>query len=289
MRRHPSTTGPRFCLSSFFALGACMVISSPSQAIQVVSTSPGQYALNVDRNLQQIVIEFDEAPTLPPVAARVSGVMSGLQAITTTVDGNRLIIEVAPGSFFPGEMVRVNLHRNISGSNGNLTGGYYFAFTVNVASGTGSWDVPDVYDAAMIPYFIHGGDFNEDGRPDLAVPNEGTNDVSVFLNQGGVIGGIRVEYGVGNKPSSIFAEDFDNDGDLDLATADIVSGTMSVLRNLGDGTFADAVVYPAGSICRQVHGGDFDGDLDIDLAATSNGNDRIFIFFNGGAGGFSPG
>ena len=294
MSRHPLTTGhsaasPRPCARALLALGMCLAISPAAQAIEVVSTSPSAYALDVDRNLQQIVVEFDETPTLPPIAARVSGVMSGLQAVTTTVNGNELTIEVAAGSFFPGEMVRVNLHRNISGNSGSLDGGYYFAFTVGVPSGTGSWDAPEIHDAAVIPYFIHGGDMNEDDLPDLSVPNEGTNDVSVFLNQGDAIGDVRIEYAVGNKPSSVFAEDFDNDGDLDLATADIVSGTMSVLRNHGDGTFADAIVYPSGSVCRQVHGGDFDGDLDIDLATTSNGTDRVYLFFNQGGGGFAPG
>lgn len=287
--RRTGSARPR--LRTFFVIGACIaLIPSAALAIDVVSTSPGAYALDVDRNLQDIVIEFSEAPILPAIAARVSGVMSGWQDVTTTVNGNELTIHVDPGSFFPSEMVRVNLHRNIaSAGSGTLSGGYYFAFTIGVPAGTGSWDEPEIYEVAQVPYFIHGGDMNEDDLPDLSVPNEGTGNVSVFLNQGGTIGDVRVDYGVGSVPSSIFSEDFDNDGYLDLATADIASGTMSVLRNEGDGTFAPRVAYASGSTTRQVHGGDFDGDLDIDLATTSNATDQVFLFFNQGGGGFAPG
>ncbi|MEZ4653719.1 MAG: VCBS repeat-containing protein [Candidatus Eisenbacteria bacterium] len=272
------------------ALGTFVALPSMGWAIQVVSTTPSPYALGVDPGIQDIVVQFDQAPLLPPLAARVSGVMSGRQPVTTTVDGNAMTIHLPAGVFFPGEMVRVNLHRNIAdGGGGMLTGGYYFTFTIAVPAGSGSWDAPEVFDASIIPYFIHGGDMNEDGLPDLAVPNEGTNDVSIFLNQGGSIGAVHNEYGVGTRPSSIFAEDLDNDGDLDLATADIVSGTMSVLRNNGDGTFMNAVTYASGATCRQVHGGDFDGDLDVDLCTTSRGTNQVFFFYNGGAGGFGTG
>ena len=61
----------------------------------------------------------------------------------------------------------------------------------------------------------------------MAAPNEGTDNVSIFLNKGrdGYFPQHQ-EFGVGNVPSSIFGEDFDNDGDQDLATADIASGTV---------------------------------------------------------------
>lgn len=277
-----------------FGLALLGVVTAPALAIDVVSTSPSAYALNVELSLGTISIEFDEAPTLPSRPIRVAGVMSGYQAGSWSVDGNTL--NWFPSSaFLPGEKVRVNLHRDIMGTSGSLSGGYYFSFTVASGAATPEFSDGDVFTASIIPYFIHGGDLDEDGRPDLAVPNEGTDDVSVFLNDSG-FGEFdaRSDYGVGQKPSSIFGEDFNDDGYQDLATADIQGSTVTVLINNGDGTYAPGVTYTTDQHdCRQVHGADFDGDLIVDLVATSHsfssGEGQIFIYFGFGNGTFGIG
>ena len=274
-----------------------LIFAGPVRALEVVSTSPSQYALGVSMSIPEIEIVFDEDIVAPAVPIRVAGVMSGLETTGSwSVAGNRLVF--APGgNFLPGEKVRVHLHRDIEGliSGTKLTGGYYFSFTLASGSAGFFFSESRVFDASAIPYFIHGGDLDEDGRPDIAVPNEGTSDVSVFLNDSGVGAfDARTDYGVGEKPSCIFGDDLNNDGWQDLVTADIQGSTITVLMNNGDGTFAPGVSYPTDSDdCRQVHGADLDGDLDIDLVATSHtptvGQGEIWIFRNRGAGTFFPG
>lgn len=277
------------------SLIAFALLPAPARALDVIESSPAPYELQVDRNLDEIWIRFDGTPVVPGGTVRVAGVSTGLRGGTATVSGDTLRFELEPGAFLPGEMVTVGLRNDISvsGGGGSLTGGHYFAFTVASAPASASWSESMSYGAARIPYFIHSGDFDGDGTADLAVPNEGTNDVSIFLNTNGVgVFTSRDDNPVGNKPSSIFGEDFDNDGDQDLATADIISGTVSVLLNDGDGSFAPAVVYPAAGLnteCRQVHGADFDGDGDIDLAATSRGTDEVYIYRGHGDGTFAAG
>jgi len=264
-----------------------LVQPSAAEAFSVTQTIPDGYALAVAPTTTQIEIEFDEVPVLAPQSVRVAGVMSGLHEGTAVVVGNRIVYTVTSGPFFVGEMVRVNLHRNVSGASTSdgLTGGYYFTFTV--ASGVASANYADgiAYTASSIPYFIFGGDMDNDGTADVCAPNEGTNDVSIFLNTGG-LGEFnsRTDYGVGDKPSSVFGEDFNNDGWIDIASADIVSGTMSVLINDGDGTLGPKTTYASGVVCRQVSGGDFDGDLDIDLVTSARESDLIYIFYNDGHG-----
>ncbi|MCB9465455.1 MAG: VCBS repeat-containing protein [Candidatus Eisenbacteria bacterium] len=282
--------------STLAALTCLATALTPAAALEVVSTNPSQYELGVSPSIPSIDIVFDEDIVVPSTSIRVAGVMSGIEPGTVTVTGNTLSFQ--PGAtFLPGEKVRVHLHRDIEGmtSGTKLTGGYYFSFTV--ASGFGGIDFSEfsVFDASIIPYFIYGGDVDEDGRPDICVPNEGTSDVSVFLNDSG-IGEFdaRTDYGVGQKPSSIYGDDFDNDGWQDLATADIQGSTMTVLMNNGDGTFSPAGFYPTDSDdCRQVHGADLDGDLDIDLVATSHvpaaGQGEVWVFYNRGSGTFFPG
>lgn len=259
-------------------------------AFQVVATEPTGYALGVAREMLEIRITFDDVPFLSdPAQVRVAGVMSGLHAGTVEVDGMAIVF-TPEAPLFPGELVAVNLRSDLTGLGGGaLTGGYFFGFTAASASVVPQFTHRVGFGTAARPYFIHGGDLDGDGMPDVAAPNEDDNSVSIFLNDSGT-GDLstHTEYGVGQVPSSVFGEDFDNDGDQDLATADITSSTMSVLLNDGDGTFTFSASYAAGSVTRQVHGGDFDGDNDVDVATTSNGSGAVVLFRNEGDGTFTP-
>lgn len=76
------------------------------------------------------------------------------------------------------------------------------------------------------------GDFNADGRPDLAI-TAGTTSGSVSVLQGDGSGGFTPATGspyvVGSAPSSVTVGDFNGDGALDLATANEGSNDVSVL------------------------------------------------------------
>ncbi len=259
--------------------------------LQVVSTSPARYAVHVAPTLSTIEVTFSDPPVIPePAAVRVVGNMSGPHAVAPSVAGNVLTLTVS-GAWLPGDVVSVNLRSDITGASSDaLTGGHFFAFTIASGSAPAEWSEPVVYPAASVPYFLFGGDLDGDGTPDLAVPNEGTHDVSVWRNPSGD-GSLspRLDYGVGNTPSSVFGEDLNNDGHLDLASADISSGTVSVLLNQGGGTFAPSVPYAAGGTTRQVDGADFDGDNDVDLVASSFTTDQVFYYENLGDGSFAAG
>ena len=92
------------------------------------------------------------------------------------------------------------------------------------------------------------GDFNGDGKLDLAVVNYGSSNVSILLGNGDGTFKTAVNYGAGSSaPYSVAVADFNGDGKLDLAVANIASNNVSILLGNGDGTFQAAVNYGAGS------------------------------------------
>jgi hypothetical protein len=85
--------------------------------------------------------------------------------------------------------------------------------------------------AGGAPTSIAVGDYNVDGRLDLAVTDRTDNAVSVLLNLGGGLFGPNFELPVGTAPASIVSADFNRDGRPDVATANSGSSNISVILN----------------------------------------------------------
>jgi Ca2+-binding RTX toxin-like protein len=75
------------------------------------------------------------------------------------------------------------------------------------------------------------GDFNGDSDPDLAVANQGSDNVSVLLGGAGGSFGAPTAFVAGDGPVSVAVGDFDGDSDSDLAVANSISTDVSVLLN----------------------------------------------------------
>jgi hypothetical protein len=85
--------------------------------------------------------------------------------------------------------------------------------------------------AGIAPVSVAVGDFNSDGRPDLAVANAASNDVSVLLGNGDGTFQAAQNFAVGIGPDSVAVGDFNGDGKPDLAVVNFGSGNISVLIN----------------------------------------------------------
>jgi YD repeat-containing protein len=135
------------------------------------------------------------------------------------------------------------------------------------------------------PYGAVTGDFNDDGKLDLAVIDTNGN-LAMLLGNGNGTFALRSPvfmdcYG----PVSVVVADFNRDGKLDLAVPcgnTVPNNTWGIIVLLGggDGTFSPAfgtpILFNDGSIQAAV-AGDFNGDGIPDLATTSAGQASILL------------
>ncbi len=146
------------------------------------------------------------------------------------------------------------------------------------------------------PIAVITGDFNRDGKPDVAVANwcstritsctPGT--VSVLLGNGSGNFTLGFSSAAGDQPNALATGDFNNDGNQDLVAVSS-DKTVTILLGDGAGTF-HAAYFKVGQqnigSLDTVTVGDFNSDGKPDLVIAGAGNGP-FLLFGDGTGNFS--
>jgi hypothetical protein len=116
--------------------------------------------------------------------------------------------------------------------------------SILLGTGTGSFGAKTDFGTGSFPTSVAVGDFNSDGKLDLAVTNNGSNAVSILLGTGTGSFGAKTDFATGASPYQGAAGDFNGDGTLDLAVANFDSKTISILLGIGPIGFSVGVDSP---------------------------------------------
>ena len=152
----------------------------------------------------------------------------------------------------------------------------------NVATVFGqSFAAPVDYAVGSNPAAAAYGDFNGDGKADLAVANNGTNNVSVLLGNADGTFGAKTDYDVGQPAYGVVATHLNGDGKLDLAVETSFSLTqrVSVLLGNGDGTFQPRVDYSFSGLSQPnaIQVSDFNNDAKTDVVVVNGSGATVFL------------
>jgi uncharacterized protein (TIGR03437 family) len=160
--------------------------------------------------------------------------------------------------------------------------------------GDGTFGAPVIFPAGPGPLSIAAGDFNGDGKLDLAVGNSAASglggEVDVLLGAGDGTFSAPTAYNVSQQPESILAADFTGDAKLDLAMINSGPGSVDQLQVLigkGDGTFNPATAIATGSGLGYLSATDLNHDGKLDALIADPASSALVVLFGNGDGTFA--
>lgn len=146
----------------------------------------------------------------------------------------------------------------------NLEGRALMAFMAPVSFPTGT-----------NPAGIAVGDYNHDGRDDMAVVNNSAaGTVGVMLSNADGSFQPRIDFAAGASAIDASAGDFNGDGNLDLA---VVGAAVDILLGDGDGSFAQAFEIPATPSAHSIKVADFNNDGLMDAGVMNVNSASVFL------------
>jgi hypothetical protein len=142
------------------------------------------------------------------------------------------------------------------------------------------------YTVAGYPRCVVTGDFNNDGKLDLAFALQSGAGLMLGNGDGTFSPAVNYTFGAGSV-WNVAVADLDMDGRLDLLAADINTNVVHVLLGNGDGTLQAPVDHLTVGRPRALAVSDLNGDGKLDVAAVNVGGRSLSILIGNGTGQLS--
>jgi hypothetical protein len=187
----------------------------------------------------------------------------------------------------------------------NFNHGTQTEVVIYMNSGTGSFRPPTVLAGSVGAAAVAVGDFNQDGKLDIAFTSFTKARVGVAYGNGNGTFANPLFYAINGAADSIAVGDYNDDGKLDIATLSNSTKGVTILRNIGSSftktSFAVPLYYSGGNsqfppdTVIDLVSGDFNGNHKQDLgyvdicqdSSCGPGLARIYTLTNTGSG-FTP-
>jgi uncharacterized protein (TIGR03437 family) len=280
LRKRDRVTSARLAIALFLTSGTALRSATPTSVTLTATANPAQYGqlVTLTAALSSASatgkVTFYNGTTVLGIA-QMNGGLASLFTIVLSSGTN------SSWAYYSGDANYASSKSATISETVNTVGGFFQAATsVNAFGGA-----------------IVVGDFDGDGKPDLALGGASGGGVSVLLGNGDSTFRAPISSNVGTCffPRSLVAGDFNGDGKLDLAVGESCSG-LNILLGNGDGTFQPPVSYSTGEYIQAMAAADFNGDGKVDLAVSNDcggifcgGNVETMIFLGNGDGTFRSG
>lgn len=157
--------------------------------------------------------------------------------------------------------------------------------TVLTNDGAGNFTGSGAFATGGLPEGIAIGDYDGDGKQDVATANFNDSQISVLLGNGDGTLKAQTAFSTGvEQPNGISTADFNGDGEADLVVSNSGTNTVSMLLGRNDGTFPTHAEYWAGNSPGPMAIADFNSDGKVDIAAPDFSDNKIAVLLGNGDG-----
>ncbi len=265
----------------------------------VISVSPLPNSLSTEKNAE-IIVKFNKSiseTSISDTSFFVFGRWSGVHRGAIQLDENNTVLKFNSNkNFNSGEQVTVSLSKRIRDTENNfMNKGFTYGYWIKTSPGNliqeriKTINVREDGEEHIQTYGAYAGDLDDDGFTDFIVPNENTNDIRIFLNDGfgDLVKSKTYDVPGGSRPSTNEGSDFNLDGKIDFALGNSINNIVTVFIGKGNGEFSNIRNYSVGTGIRGLSVADLNGDGFMDIATANRESGNISILLNDGDATFT--